>query len=339
MAAAAAWLTSGGVAQAQATCASQATADGLEERGNALRLQQSDREALALFRQSYELCHGARARLRIGLAEAALGQWVEAEREVTDALAQRADPWIAANRAGAEVQLATIARHVGSLELSGEGSAAEVWVGNQPIGAWPMTHPVRVLAGAVVFSVRAPGHMVITRTVDVPPGGLAREHIDLVRLPTDATTTPSAATASGAAATLPVGAGRGQAPTASSESGSTQRTLGWAAAVGAGVGLAAGVVGLVVREGAATDFNTHCVVNGGFATQRNHPGQGDCQSLYDSGSTMQTVAIGGFVAGGVLAGISTVLLLTAPRRREQPAAAFACGQGPGTFGVACVARF
>lgn len=189
-------------AHGQARCASQSTADGLEERGNALRLQQHDREALELFQQSLGLCHGARTLLRIGLAEGALGQWLEAERHVAEALSRRDDPWITAHRTEAEAQLQTIRRHIGSLELSGEGGPADLWVGNQRVAIWPMEHPLRVLAGTVVFSVRAPGYIPITRTAEVPPGGLARERVELVRQPAVATVASSVATVAPEASTV-----------------------------------------------------------------------------------------------------------------------------------------
>lgn len=79
------------VAHAQARCPSQARVEALERQGVAERTAHRDGAALALFQQAYELCHGARALARIGLAEKALGRWREAEEHLAAALAFRRD--------------------------------------------------------------------------------------------------------------------------------------------------------------------------------------------------------------------------------------------------------
>lgn len=323
------WL-SGGAASAQATCSTQTNADGLEEQGNTLRREQRDREALALFQQSYALCHGARALLRVGLAEAALGQWVEAARDVTEALSRRDDPWITANRAGAEAQLATIGQHLGDLEVLGEGGPAEVWVGNQRIATWPMERPVRVVAGTVVFSVRAPGYVGVTRSAEVAPGRLTREHVELVRAPL--AVTAGAPVARVTVAPAPV------ATTPARPRGSTQRTLAWASGIGAAVFVGTGVVAYVVGSGAAADWNNDSICQ--QAAMPTVPRGGQCSGLDSTADTMQALSLAGFIGGGALAVASVVLFAVAPGSRPRESAArFGCGVGPTALGMACGGTF
>jgi len=63
-----------------------------------------------------------------------------------------------------------------------------------------------------------------------------------------------------------------------------------------------------------------------------------CAEDGDAAELMRPLAIGGFVAGGVLAATSAALfVLTGDRPRA--ATAWRCGQGPGAFGLSCGASF
>lgn len=308
-------------ASAQTACAAQAQVDALEEQGRAMRDQHRDAEALALFEQAYGQCHGGRALARVALAEAALGRWVDAEGHLREAMARTDDAWTTANRDALQGELGTIAAHLGDLELSGTGPAAEVWIGNRQVASWPSSRPVRVVAGSVTVSVRAEGHAPLTRTVTVPAGGLAREHIELVAL-----------------AGTPHGRGSGTTPRASR---STPSVLGWVLAGGAVLGLAGGAVATGLR------FANN---DGYFAAYRANascnPAERDvamCGALYqqavDDDASWGVWQGVGFGLGGALAVASAVVFLTSSGPRETTAQALRCGPGPGTVGMGCTWQF
>ena len=87
--------------------------------------------------------------------------------------------------------------------------------------------------------------------------------------------------------------------------GKTQRTLGWTAVGVGGVGLAVGTVFGIMALGKKSqiDGNPDCVEN------RCAPSQAD---KVDSYNTARTVSSVGLIAGGVLAGVGVLLLVTAP---------------------------
>jgi hypothetical protein len=76
-------------------------------------------------------------------------------------------------------------------------------------------------------------------------------------------------------------------------------------------------------------------------------GQHPCLDLTSSAQSNERLAIAGFVSGGVVAVVATVLFIVS---RPQPGSAAAigpgsvarrawCGGGPGQLGIACGARF
>lgn len=313
-------LAMGGAAEAQTVCGAteQARADDFEERGRRARSEERNEEALRLFRQAYELCRGARALARMGLAEEVLERWVEAAAHLEAALAARGDAWIEENRALLERELRLVRAHLGTLSVVVHGPPAEVFIGDRSVGRSPLNRPLRVAAGTVVVTARAQGQAPVTRQVDVPAGETARIEIELAR------------------------------ETGAGDSGATWRTLGVVAAAGAAVGLAVGVVGSVLREQEFDDHNallgsTECrPVLEMTATQALYD---RCTSLYEPARrrflTDQALQVGGLVTAGVLAGAAVILFVVAPSRARPGIVGvrLACGGGPGDFGIDCALRF
>ena len=87
------------------------------DRGIQLRRQHRDAEALEQFKRADQLNPAPRIRAQIGLAEQALGQWLEAERDLNLALSANQDPWIAEREQGLRKALAAIQQHLGSLTV------------------------------------------------------------------------------------------------------------------------------------------------------------------------------------------------------------------------------
>lgn len=300
------------------------------EQGVALRAQHRDADAVALYRALYEETHAPRALAQIALAEAALGQWSDAEVHLVDALSAANDPWVQRNRAALEGAQRTIRDHLASLDVNCSTPGAELWIQGRRVAALPMSQPARVIAGTVTFEVRAPGHVTVMRVATVAPNGFGRETVEL----TASVSRPEASTAP--AATLsPATSATTRSPSMSTvrdvaRPGATQRTLGWIAVAGAGVFLIGGTVAYVVGLGQTNEYNDTC-------PPPDAPGlSSDCASRVSSVHTMEALAVTGFVGGGVLAATSAVLLLTAPSsRQERGATGIACGRGPGDLGVAC----
>lgn len=236
-------------------CAQQSRADALEDQGRALRQSQRDTEALVLFRQAFAICHGARALARAALAEGSLGLWVEAERDLSSALATR-DSWVIENESRIRSDLETIREHLGQLELVatgpfGAGLPGELLLNGRPAGQWPRTGAVNVVAGTVVIEVRSARHEPFRRTVEVPARTLVREQVRLVPL-LEATNS----TAAGSLRTQPPrGVSTGTLlPGAAAPSGQAERGTSWQVPVGwtaiglAAVGIGVGFAGMVHEQ-------------------------------------------------------------------------------------------
>lgn len=171
-------------------------ASALIDRGIELREQQRDEEALELFERAHRIEPSPRALAQIGLAEQALGRWVEAEEHLRAALAATGDAWIRSRRDVLSQALDEIGRHVGRLEVRSDVDGAEVHVDGRRVATLP-AEPIAVRAGRVELTVTAPGRRAVVRTVEVTGGSLVRETVDL---PLDSGSSDSAAGAAGGGA-------------------------------------------------------------------------------------------------------------------------------------------
>lgn len=167
------------------------TDDAQTKRALQLRREGRDAEALDLFRRAYGASPTPRNLAQIALAEQALGRWVDAERDLVQALASADDAWIARTRATLERSLAAIREHLGSLDVTGGVPGAEVWVNGARAGVLPLDAPLRIEAGSVVVEVRATGYTSVRRVTSVEPGGTAREPITLVPIAPPSTESPA----------------------------------------------------------------------------------------------------------------------------------------------------
>jgi PEGA domain len=165
--------------------------DALDQRGIALRRQRRDAEALEQFRRSFALRAAPRTLAQIGLAEQALGRWVEAETDVHAALEASGDPWIARNRPILVAGLADIERHLGAIVVEADVPGAQLWVNGSRAAKLPLRGPLRVEAGSVVIEVRADGFAPARRITSVEPGENAHENVHLVPLSLEPSIAPS----------------------------------------------------------------------------------------------------------------------------------------------------
>ena len=260
--------------------------EALMQQGVDLRRQQRDADALDAFRRAYELGHSPRALAQIALAEQALGRWADAGTHLQQALQSASDPWIAQHAGVLNGVMATIDRHLGSLDIICNVPGAEVWIDGTQVGVLPLQHALRLESGAVQLEVRASGYLSAHRTVEVSHDIPARETVRLV--PSDnAAAQPTAANAS--PSPLPSAAPSG--PT--SESGATH-SIGIAPVallVGGAIGLIVGGTLIVMRDAA----QGNCVVSGGVLSC---PTAADAMRA-DSAPTFNDAAIAFFAVGSV----------------------------------------
>jgi hypothetical protein len=148
-------------------------------RGLELRKAGQDDQALDAFRSAYKVKASPRAQAQMGMAEQALGRWVDAERDLKGALAVEQDVWIARNSATLKRSLATVTEHLGSVQIVGSPAGARVVIDERDVGRLPIDAPVRVPAGEVLVTVSASGYVDISRKITVGVGSLAREVIAL----------------------------------------------------------------------------------------------------------------------------------------------------------------
>jgi tetratricopeptide (TPR) repeat protein len=160
-----------GAAAAQARRPSDA--DAAIQRGVQLRRQGDDQAGLEQFQRAYELERTPRALAQIGLAQVALGRWVEASDALANALAAADDPWIQKNRATLERMAGEVGRHIGEIDVDGDPRGAAVSLNGVAAGNLPLR--AKVVAGEVVVSVSAPEHVPLMRTVQGDAGEPARE--------------------------------------------------------------------------------------------------------------------------------------------------------------------
>jgi hypothetical protein len=296
----------------------RAEAEALITKGVELREKGRDDEALVAFRKAWSLAPSPRARAQVALAEQALGMWVVAEVDLAAALASEADGWIAKNRAPLEGALGVIRKHLATLEVRGAENA-EVYLDGLRVGTG--AGPFRVEAGRRTLEVRAAGLHAITRAVEIPAGGIARETVTLVPAVVDGP------------ARAPSLAREGASPP--EDPGGTQRLLGWVFA-GSGVALAAtGGVGLLVRKGIVDDYNAACPGLGA-------PQSASCDEQVSSAQSWLTLSVITLAGGTVLAGVGIVLVASAPpavHRTKSDGVFPRLSCRPGLGGITCTGVF
>ncbi len=300
-----------------ALAADESDAAALIERGLDLRQAQRDAEALALFEKAQALAPSPRGQAQVALAQQALGRWVLAERNLRAALAVQGDAWIDSRRPILERAMAVIATHLGDVVLVG-AKAGSVFVDGVRVEEPDALTHLRLEVGRRALELRAEGSYPFSRTLEVLPGEVVRVEVEQHPL-LDQPAPPSIA---------PLPRPTPAAPTV--EAGRTQRLLGWIALGGAGIFVATGVAGLAEREIAAGDFNGNASCTG----QPSNHLSSQCSGWLDEGTTGQTLAIVGFVGGGVVGALSVALLATAPSSKARSAAvAFPCA--PTSGGAFC----
>jgi len=284
-------------------------AETLMEEGVALRQRGDDEAALARFREAFSRTHAPRAQAQVALAEQALGDWINADRDMRAALAVTNDPWIERNRTALQGALQQIGHRIGSVDVRVNVPGAELWIDGTRVGSLPLPAPARVAAGVVMLEVRADGYATLRRSVEIRGESLARETFNLVRIAGVEASSASAVASNSTAST-------GSNSTGSSASEAPVRPRSSSVPVGAVVLLGVGGASLIssaifasMRLGAIGS----CRIDGNTLV---------CPSLIDaqraeSGRTFTTLTNVTLIVGGalVVGGASWIIvsMATAPR--------------------------
>jgi hypothetical protein len=218
----------------------------------ALRLQGRDQEAFDLLARAWQTYPTPRVEAQLGLAAQALGQWVLAEKHLSEALLANQDDWIAHRRKVLEQSLLVVRRKVGTLEVLANVSGASLLIDGQGAARLPLRAPLRLPAGTVVVQVQSPGYLPVQRPVTITGGQLARENVLLVPLPVPLPT-PRAAAAPARAPALAVQAERPPPPRSDRRNRRILYALLGTAAAGAGLSLWSGLDTLSARDRYRTD--------------------------------------------------------------------------------------
>ena len=154
---------------------------------------------------------------------------------------------------------------------------------------------LRLEVGRRMLEIRSEGLYPFSRTLEVTAGEVVRLEVEQHPL------LESARSADG---------GPVDSRSSTGDPGGTQRLLGYIGVAGAGVFLAVGVGGLIERNSAASDYNSSFQCTS--APANNQPAQ--CSSWMNEGSTGSTLALVGFIGGGIVGALSVALLVTAPSK-------------------------
>jgi len=271
--------------------AAEPTADELVARGLELRRQAKPEEALEMFRRAHALAPSPRTVGQMGLVEASLEHWLEADAHLTASLATPDDGWVKKNRAFLDQALAVSRGHIGELVITGP-PATDVAVDGKPGGTLPAIAPIRLVEGDAAVTASGAGFKEFSKTVKITGG--ARVSLAIVLDPIDKR--PAVALA----APAPLPASSSAAPVAPSPAAGEPDRRAWRTWTGAGL-IAAGA-GLATWGAVwiAIDGNDRCT----------NPGPA-CATVYDSRTAGWILAAGGAAA----AAAGTIVLFT--RHRDE----------------------
>ncbi|HVU50572.1 MAG TPA: tetratricopeptide repeat protein, partial [Polyangia bacterium] len=272
--------------------------DALIKQGVELRRAGRDEAALEQFRRAYDLAPTPRALAQMGLAEQALGRWIDGETHLSRALEGSQDPWIVKYRVTLEGSLAEIGKHLGSLFVTGGPEGAELRVDGQAVGTLPLRRPLRLPLGTFALEASAGGHVVVARAVSIAAGITAHEDLSGPAPPPVApSSAPTPASVSREAAR------DDEAGAAHAEA--ARRTLAWVATGGAVTLAAAGGIVLFLGDRDARSYNATCPAE---------PAGGGCSDLATRGRREQLAGVAALVAGGALGATAAWLFFSEPAR-------------------------
>ena len=144
------------------------TADQLVAKGVELRKKGDHTGALREFQAAHAKEPSGRTLAQMGIAEATLHRWMDADEHLAQALGS-AGPWVEKNRVTLEQTLQTVRMHMSEVSINGP-SGAVVTIGDKVVGQVPLPNILRVAEGAVTVKVESPGHKPFSQIVGAGGG-------------------------------------------------------------------------------------------------------------------------------------------------------------------------
>ena len=161
---------------------------GLVDQSIRLRRQGNDADALTALRQAVELDPDSiRARVHLATCFQAVGDWLAADLQLSEALRHPDDPYVQRHREALESAHRVIGDRIGTLDIGGEPAGAEVLMNGQMVGLLPLPEPIRATVGEYTLQVRKHGHYPISRPVTIRSRTLTRESVQLTQVGADGT--------------------------------------------------------------------------------------------------------------------------------------------------------
>jgi hypothetical protein len=305
-------LGSSGTARADAS-------DDAYQAGVGARRERKDAEALSHFRRAYSLRPTAKALAQAGLAEQALGRWLDAERDVVRALESKEDPWIVSNLQTLQSSLIEIRNNIGAVDLSSDQADVELWVDGALVAKLPYT--LRAGAGVVEVELRAKGQPALRRRLEVTARRTVSErvHLEPAAAPTASAAREPAPSPPLASPPPPRERATPPAPTSIAPSRSIWP---WVTLGGAVVLVAGGATAHVVREQAAARYNddSRCAPNELMTTRDER-----CGSDRSTARAGSVLAVVGYAGGALLGGLTAYLWLSDGKTDSGPRARLQAG--------------
>jgi hypothetical protein len=303
----------------QASASEEAEIGPSVDRGIELRRSGQDNEALAVFQEALSRApESTRVKVHLAATHQALGQWLEAERYLSQVLSNAEDPYIRRHRPALERAYEFVDRRLGRLDVVGSPEGAELLLSGRSVGTLPLVAPVRVPIGSYTLEVRKDGYHSITRPVSISGRALLRESVELGEREARASDWR-----------MSTGGGSG----VEDRSGGSPRWLSWTL-TGASVGAAAvSLVAFGIRERHADRWNSEeCLAVGSTRGQT-------CPEELEAGRDAERLAIGAAILSGVLLGGAIVSFALEAPDEPRSSALTLDGCGLAGAGARCFGSF
>ena len=258
--------------------AAEPGADELITRGLEFRRQSKPEQALEMFQRAHALAPSPRTLGQMGLVEASLEHWLDAETHLTGSLATPDDPWVRKNRTFLDQALTVSRGHVGELVITGP-AGTDVAVDGRHVGTLPAVQPVKLVQGNAVVTANGAGFNDFSKTVAIQGG--AKTSLAIVLDPVEKL--PAVALA----APVPLPASSPPPPSVTEDRGRSLKTLSGTGLVAAGAGLLAwGIIWIAV------DHDDDCPMSGAA-----------CNKVYDTKTAGWILTAGGVAAAAAGTGL------------------------------------
>jgi hypothetical protein len=164
--------------------------DALIIKGLDLRRAGRSVEALEFFRRAHREAPSPRTLGQMGLVEASLAHWMDADVHLAASLTTPDDAWVHKNRPLLEQALDRARTHIGELVVSGRPGATVAFAG-RALGVLPLAGPVQAVEGAFALTASAATFKPFSVSVTIKGGARTAVTIVLEPISVEAPTSPA----------------------------------------------------------------------------------------------------------------------------------------------------